>query len=474
MLAAPLSAATSASSVATRSGNDARAARAVAAPARRKVIVSASAKDTETIADRVALGRSKLAAALVALPLVIGAPGLANADDDFVAPAAEETAAPTEEAAAPTEEAAAPVDDETPYVAPAPQGSDDAMSAYEAATRSGGNSSTAKRVVEQSKPKKSGGGGGGILGGVGVLALGAAGFAAFKAGAGSSDEDGDDEGGYQEPTPEAAPAGNPFASFTEKKTAAVDEEEEEEYYEEEVEEKPKVDFAAAAAAAVAAAAAKREELAALAAERKELAEAARAEKAATVAATKIMRREPREDTPVPVQASTVRMPARLSAEEGSLLPRGFPTVDDLAECEDAEEKEELCDKADLLVERLEAKADSAEDFVDGPICAFFGFLKPNAIRNAEKARATAEEAAAAAAALRRAAAGGPGGGVIAGAIAAIVAAGAAAIILGGGGGDGEPVVKQSAPRAARTPTERVVKQPKDSSAREAAYEGALR
>ena len=229
MLAAPLSAATSASSVATRSGNDARAARAVAAPARRKVIVSASAKDTETIADRVALGRSKLAAALVALPLVIGAPGFANADDDFVAPAAEETAAPTEEAAAPTEEAAAPVDDETPYVAPAPQGSDDAMSAYEAATRSGGNSSTAKRVVEQSKPKKSGGGGGGILGGVGVLALGAAGFAAFKAGAGSSDEDGEDEGGYQEPTPEAAPAGNPFASFTEKKTAAVEPEEEEEY-----------------------------------------------------------------------------------------------------------------------------------------------------------------------------------------------------------------------------------------------------
>ena len=140
MLAAPLSAATSASSVATRSGNDARAPRAVAAPARRKVIVSASVKDTETIADRVALGRSKLAAALVALPLVIGAPGLANADDDFVAPAAEETAAPTEEAAAPTEEAAAPVDDETPYVAPAPQGSDDAMSAYEAATRSGGSS----------------------------------------------------------------------------------------------------------------------------------------------------------------------------------------------------------------------------------------------------------------------------------------------------------------------------------------------
>ena len=39
-----------------------------------------------------------------------------------------------------------------------------------------------------------------------------------------------------------------------------------------------------------------------------------------------------------------------------------------------------------MVERLEAKADSAEAFVDGPICAFFGFLKPNAIRNAEKAK----------------------------------------------------------------------------------------
>ncbi|ACO63843.1 predicted protein [Micromonas commoda] len=159
------------------------------------------------------------------------------------------------------------------------------------------------------------------------------------------------------------------------------------------------------------------------------------------------------------------MPARAPAEEGSLLPRGFPTVADLAECESAEEKAELCDKADLLVERLEAKADSAEAFVDGPICAFFGFLKPNAIRNAEKARAAAEEAAAAAAALRRAAAGGPGGGVIAGAVAALVAAGAAAVVLGGGGGGGEPLVKKSEPRASRTPTERVVKQPKERVAK---------
>ena len=92
------------------------------------------------------------------------------------------------------------------------------------------------------------------------------------------------------------------------------------------------------------------------------------------------------------------MPAScLAAAIRTLLARGFPTVEDLAECETPEEKEELCDKADLLVERLEAKADSAEAFVDGPVCSFLSFLKPNAIRNAEKARATAEEAAAAAA-----------------------------------------------------------------------------
>jgi hypothetical protein len=125
------------------------------------------------------------------------------------------------------------------------------------------------------------------------------------------------------------------------------------------------------------------------------------------------------------------MPSRAAdADSDSLLPRGFPTVEDVAACETAEEKEEVCDKADLLVERLEAKADSAEQFVDGPIVGFFGFLRPNAERNAEKARAAAEEAAAAAAALRRAAQPGPSGAVVGGAIAAIVAAGAA-LLLGG-------------------------------------------
>ena len=142
----------------------------------------------------------------------------------------------------------------------------------------------------------------------------------------------------------------------------------------------------------------------------------------------------RRDEPAPAPAfstRTVRMPSRAAdADSDSLLPRGFPTVEDVAACETAEEKEEVCDKADLLVERLEAKADSAEQFVDGPIVGFFGFLRPNAERNAEKARAVAEEAAAAAAALRRAAKPGPSGAVVGGAIAAIVAAGAA-LLLGG-------------------------------------------
>jgi hypothetical protein len=92
-----------------------------------------------------------------------------------------------------------------------------------------------------------------------------------------------------------------------------------------------------------------------------------------------------------------------------------------------------------------AKADSAEEFVDGPVCSFLGFLKPNAIRNAEKARATAEEAAAAAASLRRAAAGGPGGAVVAAGIAFLVAVGAAAVVLGGGGdGDAAPKTPKEA------------------------------
>jgi hypothetical protein len=124
--------------------------------------------------------------------------------------------------------------------------------------------------------------------------------------------------------------------------------------------------------------------------------------------------------------------AGAAQDPDSLLPRGFPTLDELAECETAEEKEELCEKADLLVERLEAKADSAEAFVDGPICGFFGFLKPNAIRNAEKARAAAEEAAAAAAELRRKAKGGAGNATVAAGAAVLVLAGAAAVVLGGG------------------------------------------
>jgi hypothetical protein len=292
--------------------------------------------------------------------------------------------------------------------------------------------------VANSKPKESGGGGG-VAGVVGALGLAGAGFAAFKAGASQSDDDDDDDVEYVEEVSAPEPV--------------------EEYYEEE-EEAPANDFAAkaaaAAAAASAAAAAKREEAAEALAERKAAAAEAKAAKAAT-AATKIMTR-PKEGTqierreePAPIPAfstKTVRMPSRASdADPDSLLPRGFPTAEDLAACETAEEKEEVCDKADLLVERLEAKADSAERFVDGPVVGFFGFLRPNAERNAEKARAAAEEAAAAAAALRRAAKPGPSGAVVGGAIAAIVAAGAALLL----GGDAVAPSGGGAPKTERAP-----------------------
>ena len=435
-----------------------RADVAPVAPRRAGVIAAAGSSQD---ADRVALSRRKTIAGLVAIPAVFAA-RQARADDEVVEASvetpAEEPAAPVEAAIeAPVEEEAAPA----PVEPPTPQGNDDPLAAYNAATSTGGNSKTAKAVVSASK-KESGGGGGAIAGVVGALGLGAAGFAAFKAGAGAGDDDDEEDASasYYEEVEEASPA-------------PVEEEETEEYYEEEVEEKPQNDFAAkaaaAASAAAAAAAAKREEAAEAARERQEAAATARAERAASSAATKIMTRPSsgtqitQADREIPAFSTrTVRMPASSGGgDPDSLLPRGFPTVEDLAECETPEEKEELCDKADLLVERLEAKADSAEAFVDGPVCSFLSFLKPNAIRNAEKARATAEEAAAAAAALRRAAKGGAGGAAVAAGVAALVAAGAAAVVLGSSG-DAPIITKSSAPKAPRA--EAVKKAPKERAA----------
>ena len=422
----------------------ARATRAAATPKVRRAVVAAAD------ADRVA-SRRAVVASLVAAPALFRA-SLARADDEEAV-----AEAPAEEAPAAVDEAAAPVEEAAPVAPPSPQGSDDPLAAYNAATRTGGNSSTAKAVVANSKPKESGGGGG-VAGVVGALGLAGAGFAAFKAGASQSDDDDDDDVEYVEEVSAPEPV--------------------EEYYEEE-EEAPANDFAAkaaaAAAAASAAAAAKREEAAEALAERKAAAAEAKAAKAAT-AATKIMTR-PKEGTqierreePAPIPAfstKTVRMPSRASdADPDSLLPRGFPTAEDLAACETAEEKEEVCDKADLLVERLEAKADSAERFVDGPVVGFFGFLRPNAERNAEKARAAAEEAAAAAAALRRAAKPGPSGAVVGGAIAAIVAAGAALLL----GGDAVAPSGGGAPKTERAP--RVSADKKSASAAKPALFGA--
>ena len=391
-----------------------RAPKAAATPKARQSVVASA-----TYADRVA-SRRAIVASLVAVPVLFKA-SLAKADDEetFEAPVAQEEPAPAVE-----EEVAA--DSVAP---PSPQGNDDPLAAYNAATKTGGNSSTAKAVVANSKPKESSGSGG-IAGVVGVVGLAGAGFAAFKAGVGQSGDD-DDDVEYVE-----------------------------EYYEEE-EEAPQNDFAAkaaaAAAAASAAAAAKREEAAEALAKRKAAAAEAKAAKASASAATKIMtrpsegtqiERRQQEDVIPAFSTRTVRMPSRdVSGDLDSLLPRGFPTVEDLNECETPEEKEELCDKADLLAERLETKADSAEQFVDGPIVGFFGFLKPNAERNAEKARAVAEEAAQAAFKLRKSASGGGNTAVVAGAVAVIVAAGAALLL----GGDVVTVPGGSTPSTPKAP-----------------------
>ena len=419
-------------------------AAAVTSKPRTSVVVAAAADS-----DRKRASRRTIVASIVAAPILFKA-SLARAESDdeedsvFEAPVAEQEAPVEEEVVAPAS-------------TPVPQGNDDPLAAYNAATKTGGNSSTAKAVVAKSKPKESKESGGpGIGGALGVLALAGAGFAAFKAASGGGGDDDEDEGVE-------------YVEEVETKTEKV-----EEYYEDVDEDgAPKNDFAAMAAAAAAAAAAKRDEAAEMFAERKAAAAEAKAAKA-TASATKIMTRpsegtqfsfREKEDVIPAFSTRTVRMPSREQngGDPDSLLPRGFPTIDDLAECETSEEKEEICDKADLLVERLEAKADSAEQFVDGPIVGFFGFLKPNAERNAEKARAVADAAADAAAQLRKAATGGGNGALIAGAVAVIVAAGAALLLLGGG--DGTPSETPAAPSAPRATSSRTT----GASKRDALY-----
>ena len=419
-------------------------AAAVTSKPRTSVVVAAAADS-----DRKRASRRTIVASIVAAPILFKA-SLARAESDdeedsvFEAPVAEQEAPVEEEVVAPAS-------------TPVPQGNDDPLAAYNAATKTGGNSSTAKAVVAKSKPKESKESGGpGIGGALGVLALGCALIAAFKAASGGGGDDDEDEGVE-------------YVEEVETKTEKV-----EEYYEDvDEDDAPKNDFAAMAAAAAAAAAAKRDEAAEMFAERKAAAAEAKAAKA-TASATKIMTRpsegtqfsfREKEDVIPAFSTRTVRMPSREQngGDPDSLLPRGFPTIDDLAECETSEEKEEICDKADLLVERLEAKADSAEQFVDGPIVGFFGFLKPNAERNAEKARAVADAAADAAAQLRKAATGGGNGALIAGAVAVIVAAAAALLLLVGG--DGTPSETPAAPSAPRATSSRTT----GASKRDALY-----
>ena len=121
------------------------------------------------------------------------------------------------------------------------------------------------------------------------------------------------------------------------------------------------------------------------------------------------------------------------------LPQGFPSVEDF-EGLGQEEKLELCDKADAIVKRLEAKADAAEKFIKSPVTSVFFFLKPGAEKNAIKARAQAEEAAAAARSLRSAASNplGGAGAAVAATVVGILGAGALLFGVLSGGSDSPP------------------------------------
>ena len=122
------------------------------------------------------------------------------------------------------------------------------------------------------------------------------------------------------------------------------------------------------------------------------------------------------------------------------LPTNFPSVEDL-EGLTKEEKLAIADEADAFAERLVRKAEAAETFANGPVVGVLFFLKPGAIKSAERAAEVAELAEATAAQVRSAAERGDGvSGVLVGAIAATVLIGGGAALLGGSllGGDNAP------------------------------------
>ena len=122
------------------------------------------------------------------------------------------------------------------------------------------------------------------------------------------------------------------------------------------------------------------------------------------------------------------------------LPANFPSVEDL-EGLTKEEKIAIADEADAFAERLVSKAEAAEKFANGPVVGLFFFLKPGAIKSAERAAEVADLAEATAARVRSAAERGDGiSGIVIGAIAATILVGGGAALLGGAllGGDDAP------------------------------------
>ena len=139
----------------------------------------------------------------------------------------------------------------------------------------------------------------------------------------------------------------------------------------------------------------------------------------------------KEKTPTaPVVARTQQI-GRSQSDEEIALPAGFPTVGDLKGLT-KEEKLALADEAEAFAERLATKADAAEKFANGPVAAVLFFLKPGAIKSAERARAVADLAEGEAALVRAAAERGDFPVALVGAFAALALAGGAALLVSGG------------------------------------------
>lgn len=147
----------------------------------------------------------------------------------------------------------------------------------------------------------------------------------------------------------------------------------------------------------------------------------------TLPKTQAMKKEKAPTAPVVARTQQI---GRSQSDEEISLPANFPTVADLKGLT-KEEKLALADEAQAFAERLTTKADAAEKFANGPVAAVLFFLKPGAIKSAERARAVADLAEGEAAMVRAAAERGEFPVALVGAFAALALAGGAALLVSG-------------------------------------------